>query len=133
VFISLIAFLPTLIMMMNALNVSTGNMVLAALGYAALAAATGIAIGYASQLGGSYFSSSDYENQTVSGAGAISEGDELGSSGASSGGSTTTGTATTTNKTVTDNSTNNYYISNEVDADEVIEKISDRRRALMGG
>lgn len=133
VFISLITFLPTLIMMMNALNVSTGNMVLAALGYAALAAATGITIGYASQLGGSYSSSSDYENRTVSGAGAISEGDELGSSGASSGGSTTTGTATTTNKTVTDNSTNNYYISNEVDADEVIEKISDRRRALMGG
>lgn len=131
VFISMIAALPSLIMMLNAFNVSTGNMVLAALGYAALAAATGIAIGFMAGNGGHSSDTNQYVNQ-ANGGGILQEGSDIASANSDSAASTTNNTTNET-KSYSDNSTNNYYISSETDVDAVIEEITNRRRALVGG
>jgi len=132
VFIAMIAALPSLIMMLNALNVSTGNMVLAALGYAALAAATGIAIGFMAGNGGYSSDTKQYVNQ-ANGGGILQEGSDIASTNSGAAAASTTNNTTNESKSYNDNSTNNYYISSETDVDTVIEEITNRRRALVGG
>lgn len=134
IFASMLAALPSLILMLNALNVSTGNIALAALGYAALAAATGIAVGVLASTGTATSTNSTYQSDQVSSNGLEDESSNLEDKTSGGGSSSLTNNyATTSTKNVVDNSINNYYISKDVDADEVIEKISDRRRELIGG
>jgi len=136
VFAAMCAAIPSLVMMLAALNVAADNIPVAIAAYAALAAATGLAIGgvVAANSSGYYSGSSSSATTTSSGAGLSTETASLAdktSVSSSSPSERTLKASQTTN--ITDSSVNNYYISKDVDADEVIEKITDKKRSLLGG
>ena len=121
IFLSMRSLLPKLIAQMIALNVSTGQWgkaigTLAVVG-ASLGAFGGIGVGLA-QLGGKLTSMNSYSNELAS--------------GVSSSYSYNTTTSNNSTKTYIDNSVNNYNISKEVDADAVIEEITNKKRTIGG-
>lgn len=121
IFLSMRSLLPKLIAQMIALNVSTGQWgkaisTLAVVG-ASLGAFGGIGVSLA-QLGGKLTSMNSYSNELAS--------------GVSSSYSYNTTTSNNSTKTYIDNSVNNYNISKEVDADAVIEEITNKKRTIGG-
>jgi len=135
IFASMCSAIPSLVMMLAALNVAADNIPVAIAAYAALAAATGMAIGGIVGANSSGYSSSSSSTEiTSTGAGLSNETSSIANKTSSSdSGASSTSSKSTQTTTITDSSVNNYYISKDVDADEVIEKITDRKRSLIGG
>lgn len=128
-FAGMISALPGLIMMLAALNIATKNIAIAAAAYAALAAATAMAAGFMASI-----------NQTKStpsiSAGSSSLALQSESSALSSGASkasTYNEDNSTTNEIYNDNSQNNIYVDGNVDAEQLLEAITDKKRALARG
>ena len=127
VFTSLITILPGLISLLAALHVGTGNIALAALTFAALAAVTGVGVGLGlTSLSGSAGAT---ENTVSALETDLNELDE--NSGSTS--NSTTDNSTVINNNYYDNSTYNNTLNNDVDVDKLIEEIGDKKRVMIGG
>ena len=127
VFTSLITILPGLISLLAALHVGTGNIALAALTFAALAAVTGVGLGLGlTSLSGSATAT---ENTVSALETDLNELDE--NSGSTS--NSTTDNSTVINNNYYDNSTYNNTLNNDVDVDKLIEEIGDKKRVMIGG
>ena len=121
IFTSLMSMLPALISMLAALHVATGNIALAALAFAALAAVSGIAIGFS--VAGANNSALDNEINSLNSIGTQAN-EQISNS------QTTTNV---TNNNYYDNSTTNNNVSSSLNVDEVLEQIADKRRVMIGG
>ena len=130
VFIAMMSALPTLIVMLNSMNLAAKQYASAIMSFAALAlvaplgAAALVAIGQGN--------GSESKNPTVDYSSLAEETEDL-TSKTQDGGNVTNTNNDDHSVVVEDNSTNNYYISEKIDADEVIEQITDARRGLIGG
>lgn len=127
------AQIPPLVVMLAALNAGAKQYV---------AAFTSLAIlGTVSAIGLSALAAANASNGSSTSGHLVTATSSLGTqatvlSGSNSESVTTTisGDTNTSNQTtVEDNSVNNYYINNELDVDEVIERISNARRSMIGG
>lgn len=119
-FLAVLSVLPKLILAMMALNASTGQwkrVMLTMTAIALGATALGAIFGGISTIG----TQSNY----------ASIGTDIADM-ASTGSSSSTNTTNTKNVSYTDNSVNNYNITKDVDADAVIEEISNKRRTIGG-
>lgn len=133
VFMGLMSILPGVISLLGALHVASGNIAMGALVFTVLAAVAGIAAGVVSALTSPQeeqgYELGDYqESGIVSSSGELMENvsaaDSTGNVGNSS---------STVNNYYYDYSTMNNEISNDVDADEVIERINEKKRVQIGG
>lgn len=132
-FMGLMTMLPGLISLLGALHIASGNIAMGALVFTVLAAVAGIAAGVVSALT-SVPEEQPYELGEYKESGIVSSSGELMdnvSAGASE--SSVDNSSTTTNNYYYDYSTMNNEIFNEVDADDVIEKINERKRVQIGG
>ena len=131
VFISMISTLPTLIIMLNALNAAAKQYAAAiiSLGILATVSAVGAAALVAANTGGGS-SGYTYTPEVVSAS--QGEQEELVYQGNTSG----AGAGSTDNSRVVnyeDNATYNFSISNKMDLDEVLEEIANKKRGMIGG
>lgn len=129
VFISIMSVLPTLIIMLNALNVAGKQYVSAIASLALLATVSGL--GAAALVGLSSNLNKDVDGGYV---GEYAQQDAIELS-ANSGNTTYNETNNSSSKVVNyeDNSQVTLNVNNEVDVDEVIEKITDKKRGMIGG
>lgn len=129
VFFSMMSALPTLIVMLNSMNLAAKQYAAAIASFAALALVS--SLGAAALVG--LNSGKEESKLTVEYESLDEETKKI--SDKTSQGSTIQQTNNTDDHSVVleDNSVNNYYITKEVDADEVIEKITDKRRGFIGG
>ena len=130
VFISMMSALPTLIIMLNALNAAAKQYAAAiiSLGILATVSAVGAAALVAANGGSS--SGTTYTPEIVSAS--QDEQEELVYQGNNSG----AGAGSTSNSQVVnyeDNATYNFSISNKMDLDEVLEEIANKKRGMIGG
>lgn len=119
-FLAVLSVLPKLILAMMALNASTGQW------KRVMLTMTAIALG-ATTLGAIFGGISTIGTQSNY----ASIGTDI-ADRASTGSSNSTNTTNTKNVSYTDNSVNNYNITKDVDADAVIEEISNKRRTIGG-
>lgn len=128
VFISIMSVLPTLVIMLNALNVAGKQYATAIASLAVLATVSGLGAAALVGLSSNGAQSSSNELGYYSSQEAV----ELASG---SGPSTTNNETNNETKVVNyeDNSSITVNVSNEIDVDDVIEKITDRKRGMIGG
>lgn len=129
VFISMISMLPTLIIMLNALNAAAKQYAAAiiSLGILATVSAVGAAALVAANSGNSR--GTTYSPEIVSAS--QGEQEELYYQGANGAGASSNQNSSVVN--YEDNATYNFSINNKMELDEVLEEIANKKRGMIGG
>lgn len=129
VFISMISMLPTLIIMLNALNAAAKQYAAAiiSLGILATVSAVGAAALVAANSGKS--GGTTYSPEIVSAS--QGEQEELYYQGANGAGASSNQNSSVVN--YEDNATYNFSINNKMELDEVLEEIANKKRGMIGG
>lgn len=129
VFISMISMLPTLIIMLNALNAAAKQYAAAiiSLGILATVSAVGAAALVAANSGSSR--GTTYSPEIVSAS--QGEQEELYYQGANGAGASSNQNSNVVN--YEDNATYNFSINNKMELDEVLEEIANKKRGMIGG
>lgn len=129
VFISMISMLPTLIIMLNALNAAAKQYAAAiiSLGILATVSAVGAAALVAANSGSSR--GTTYSPEIVSAS--QGEQEELYYQGANGAGASSSQNSSVVN--YEDNATYNFSINNKMELDEVLEEIANKKRGMIGG
>lgn len=129
VFISMISMLPTLIIMLNALNAAAKQYATAiiSLGILATVSAVGAAALVAANSGKS--GGTTYSPEIVSAS--QGEQEELYYQGANGAGASSNQNSSVVN--YEDNATYNFSINNKMELDEVLEEIANKKRGMIGG
>lgn len=134
VFLGLMSILPGVISLLGALHIASGNIAMGALVFTVLAAVAGIAAGVVSALTSPGAEQQEYGIGDYQESGIVSSSGELMDNVADSDSSgSVDNSSSTVNNYYYDYSTMNNEISNDVDADEVIERINERKRVQIGG
>ena len=125
----MISALPTLIIMLNALNAAAKQYAAAiiSLGILATVSAVGAAALVAANSGGS--GGTTYTPEIVSAS--QGEQEELYYQGANGAGASSSQNSNVVN--YEDNATYNFSINNKMDLDEVLEEIANKKRGMIGG